>query len=85
MVAKSKAVVKVSNEKGSPNPAIMRQFSRTVMTLGNLRNSRKDRFFQRPKSDLAKKRSAIRRIENGIKKRTDYKLGKPVEIRGRRK
>jgi len=80
-----KNVIKIANEKGIPSSSIMRQYSRMVMSLGNIKGARKARFHARNVSDLIKKSSALRRIKNYAAKRKAYKLGlTPEKKRGRR-
>ena len=75
----AKTNIKVSNDKGAPNASVMRTFSRSMMSLGTLKGARKNRFAERNKSSLAKKRSALRRLENASKRKAAFKLGKPMK------
>ena len=53
------------------------RFTKTVRQSGILLQLRKNRFFKKAKSDLANKRSAIRRVKVKAEKRIAEKLAKP--------
>jgi len=56
---------------------LVHRFTKVVRQSGVLLQVRGKQFHKRPKSDLAKKRSAIRRVELRIEKRKQEKLAKP--------
>jgi len=53
------------------------RFTRTVRQSGVLLELRKKKFHKRAKSALAKKKSAIRRVEMKVQKIKEAKLAKP--------
>lgn len=63
-------------EKESPQ-SLVHRFTKTVRQSGILIEKRSKQFRKRVKSDLAKKRSALRRVENKEKKRIEEKMSKP--------
>ena len=63
-------------EKESPQNLVHR-FTKTVRQSGVLIEARGKQFHKRAKSDLAKKRSALRRVELKIQKAKEAKLAKP--------
>ena len=63
-------------EKESPQ-SLVHRFTKTVRQSGILLQLRKKQFKKRNKSALAKKKSAIRRVENKEKKRIEEKMSKP--------
>lgn len=56
---------------------LVHRFTKTVRQSGVLLEVRKGQFHKRAKSDLAKKRSALRRVELKAQKRLAEKLAKP--------
>ena len=69
--------VQVTKKDKETSQNLVHRFTKTVRQSGVLLQIRKGRFFKRAKSDLAKKRSAIRRVELRIEKRKADKLAKP--------
>lgn len=67
-------------EKESPQNLVHR-FTKVVRQSGVLLEIRSKQFHKRAKSALAKKRSAIRRVERKAEKRIADKLGKPKEAK----
>ena len=63
-------------EKESPQ-SLVHRFTKTVRQSGLLLEARKKQFRRRAKSDLSKKNSALRRVENKEKKRIEDKMNKP--------
>ncbi|MDP3989390.1 MAG: 30S ribosomal protein S21 [bacterium] len=64
-------------KKGNESAAsILRRFSRRVKDSGMIRKLKGDRFYVRPKSNLAQKESALRRIKRREEFTQLYKLGK---------
>ncbi len=63
-------------EKESPQNLVHR-FTKVVRQSGLLLNLREKRFTKRPKSALAKKRSALRRVILTAEKKKQEKLSKP--------
>jgi len=56
---------------------LLHRFTKVVRQSGVLLQVRKGQFHKRAKSDLAKKRSALRRVERRIEKVKAEKLAKP--------
>jgi ribosomal protein S21 len=56
---------------------LLHRFTKTVRQSGVLLEIRKGRFQQRPKSDLAKKRSALRRVQKVAERKLAEKMSKP--------
>jgi len=56
---------------------LVHRFTKTVRQSGVLLQIRKGQFHKRAKSALAKKRSALRRVELKIQKAREAKLAKP--------
>jgi len=63
-------------EKESPQNLVHR-FTKVVRQSGVLIQVRGNQFHKRAKSDLAKKRSALRRVELKAQKAREAKLAKP--------
>lgn len=63
-------------EKESPQ-SLVHRFTKTVRQSGVLLEVRGKQFRKRAKSDLAKKRSALKRVQNKEKKRLEEKMSKP--------
>ena len=58
---------------------LVHRFTKTVRQSGVLLQVRKGQFHKRAKSALAKKRSALKRVENRIEKIKADKLAKPKQ------
>ena len=69
--------IQVTRKDRETSQNLMRRFTKTVRQSGVLLEIRKGRFHNRVKSDLAKKRSALRRVELKEKKRIEDKMAKP--------
>lgn len=67
--------VRKKDKEASQN--LVHRFTKTVRQSGVLLELRGKQFKKRAKSTLAKKRSALRRVEMRIQKRKDEKLAKP--------
>ncbi len=69
--------VNVTKKEKETSQNLVHRFTKTVRQSGILLQLRKDRFFKRAKSDLVKKRSALRRVAGKIAKIKEEKLAKP--------
>jgi len=69
--------VQVTKKERETSQNLAHRFTKTVRQSGILLEVRKGRFFNRAKSDLAKKRSALRRAELKAEKIRADKLAKP--------
>ena len=69
--------VQVTKKDKETSQNLVHRFTKTVRQSGTLLQIRKGQFFKRAKSDLAKKRSAIRRVEVKAEKLKADKLAKP--------
>ena len=69
--------VQVIKKEKETSQNLGHRFTKTVRQSGVLLQVRKGRFYKRAKSDLAKKRSALRRVELRIEKAKAEKLAKP--------
>jgi hypothetical protein len=65
-------------EKESPQN-LAHRFTKTVRQSGVLLQVRGKQFHKRAKSDLAKKKSALRRVELKVQKAREAKLSKPKQ------
>jgi len=70
------AIIITKKEKET-SQNLIRRFTKAVRQSGILLELRKKQFKERPKSDLAKKRSALRRIELILQRRKEEKMAKP--------
>ncbi len=69
--------VQVTKNQKETSQNLVHRFTKTVRQSGVLLEIRKGRFHKRSKSDLVKKRSALRRIELKAEKLKADKLAKP--------
>ena len=69
--------VQVTKKDRETSQNLVHRFTKTVRQSGILLQLRKGRFFKRAKSDLANKRSALRRVEVRAEKAKADKLAKP--------
>jgi len=69
--------VQVTKKQKETSQNLVHRFTKTVRQSGVLLQIRKNRFFNRAKSDLANKRSALRRVELKAEKIIADKLAKP--------
>jgi len=69
--------VQVTKKEKETSQNLGHRFTKTVRQSGVLLQIRKTKFFKRAKSDLVKKRSALRRVERRIEKVKAEKLAKP--------
>lgn len=67
----------VRKKEKEPSQSLVHRFTKTVRQSGVLLELRGKQFKKRAKSTLAKKRSALRRVELRIQKRKEEKLAKP--------
>jgi len=71
--------VKRKDKESSQN--LVHRFTKVVRQSGVLLEVRGKQFRKRPKSALAKKRSALRRVELRAEKKREEKLAKPKQGR----
>lgn len=69
--------LKVVKKEKETSQALAHRFTKTVRQSGVLLQVRKGQFHKRIKSALAKKRSALRRVELKAQRRLEEKLAKP--------
>ena len=69
--------IQVTKKEKETSQNLVHRFTKTVRQSGILLELRKGRFFSRAKSDLAKKRSALKRVELRAEKKKAEKLAKP--------
>ena len=69
--------VQVTKKDKETSQSLAHRFTKTVRQSGVLLQVKKGQFYKRAKSDLAKKRSALRRVELREEKRKADKLAKP--------
>jgi len=69
--------VQVTKKEKETSQNLGHRFTKTVRQSGVLLQIRKTKFFKRAKSDLVKKRSALRRVERKIERIKAEKLAKP--------
>lgn len=69
--------VNVTKKDKETSQSLVHRFTKTVRQSGVLLQIRKGQFYKRNKSALAKKRSAIRRVEVKAQKAKEAKLAKP--------
>jgi hypothetical protein len=69
--------LQVTKKDRETSQNLVHRFTKVVRQSGVLLQIRKGQFHKRAKSDLAKKRSALRRVETRAEKRRLEKLAKP--------
>jgi len=69
--------IQVTKKDRETSQNLSRRFTKTVRQSGVLLQIRKGRFFKKAKSDLANKRSALRRVSLKAEKIKEEKLAKP--------
>lgn len=69
--------IQVTKKDRETSQNLGHRFTKTVRQSGILLELRKGRFFNRAKSDLAQKRSALRRVEVRAEKKREEKMAKP--------
>ncbi len=69
--------LQVTKKDRETSQNLVHRFTKTVRQSGVLLQIRKGQFFKRAKSDLVKKRSALRKVEARIEKKIADKLAKP--------
>jgi len=72
--------LEVKRKERESSQSLAHRFTKVVRQSGVLLEVRSKQFRKRAKSALAKKRSAIRRVELRAEKKRQDKLGKPKEI-----
>ncbi len=70
-------VLEVTKKDRETSQSLAHRFTKTVRQSGTLLQVRKNQFHKRAKSALAKKRSAIRKVEQKAIKIKEAKLAKP--------
>ena len=75
--------VQVIKKDRETSQNLVHRFTKTVRGSGLLIEVRSKQFKKRGKSDLAKKRSALRRVQLKIEKKRQEKLEKPKPKTGR--
>ncbi len=70
-------MLKVVKKDKETSQSLAHRFTKTVRQSGVLLQVRKGQFHKRAKSALAKKRSALRRVETIAQKIKEAKLSKP--------
>ena len=70
-------VLEVRKKERENSQNLVHRFIKVVRQSGVLLEKRKRQFHKRAKSDLAKKRTALRREEVKIEKAQEYKMSKP--------
>ena len=70
-------MLEVRKKEKETSQSLVHRFTKTVRQSGILLQVRKGQFHKRAKSDLAKKRSALRRVELRAEKKIADKLAKP--------
>ncbi len=69
--------VQVTKKDKETSQNLVHRFTKTVRQSGVLLQIRKGQFFKRAKSDLVKKRSALRKVKSRAEKILADKLAKP--------
>jgi len=70
-------MLEVRKKEKETSQNLVHRFTKTVRQSGILLELRKKQFHKRAKSALAKKRSAIRRVQVRVQKIKEAKLAKP--------
>jgi len=70
-------MLKVTKKERESPQNLVHRFAKVVRQSGVLLQARKNQFRKRPKSDLAKKRSALRRVELRKERVIAEKMAKP--------
>ena len=70
-------VLEVRKKEKENSQNLVHRFSKVVRQSGILLQTRSKQFSKRPKSDLANKRSALRRVKLIAEKKLKDKLSKP--------
>lgn len=69
--------LEIKRKEGETSQSLAHRFTKTVRQSGVLLELRKKQFTKRKKSGLAKKKSAIRRVERRAEKALEEKMSKP--------
>ena len=72
--------LEVKKKERESSQSLVHRFTKVVRQSGDLIEVRGKQFRKRVKSALAKKRSALRRVELRAEKKRQDKLGKPKEM-----
>jgi hypothetical protein len=70
-------VLEVTKKDKETSQSLAHRFTKTVRQSGTLLQVRKNQYHKRAKSALAKKRSALRRVERKAQKIQEAKMAKP--------
>ncbi len=68
--------LEVNRKEKENNSSLVHRFTRSVMQSGIIKEARKRRFRQRPLSDMAKKRNALKRERKKAEYEKLFKMGK---------
>jgi len=69
--------VQVTKKDRETSQNLAHRFTKTVRQSGVMLQIRKGQFFKRVKSDLIKKRSALRKVQRRAEKAIEEKMAKP--------
>ncbi len=69
--------VKITKKDRETAQSLVHRFTKTVRQSGVLLQIRKGQFFKRAKSDLVKKRSALRKVRRRAERAIEEKMAKP--------
>jgi len=69
--------VKITKKDRETAQSLVHRFTKTVRQSGVLLQIRKGQFFKRTKSDLVKKRSALRKVRRRAERAIEEKMAKP--------
>jgi ribosomal protein S21 len=69
--------INVTKKERETSQNLLHRFTKTVRQSGILLELRKGMFHNRPKSDLANKRSALRRVKVTAERKMAEKMSKP--------
>ncbi len=67
--------LQVKRDEKENNSSIVHRFTRAVIQSGIIKESRSRRFYERPLSDSAKKRAALKRIRAKEEYQRKWKMG----------
>lgn len=68
--------IEVRKKERESTQSVIRRFSRAIKDSGVLRSVKRRRFHTRPKSNLSRKASALRRVRRAREQKLRDKLGK---------
>jgi len=73
--------VQVTKKERETSQNLAHRFTKTVRQSGVILQIRKGQFFKRTKSELVKKRSALRKVQRRAEKAIEEKMAKPKQSR----